>query len=70
MSQSPDAQELADALSEFFHSPDLIKKEMRIAARKHIEENYNADRNYPAFVSEVVGILDQNRDIDHINYLH
>lgn len=70
MSQSPDAQELADALSEFFHSPDLIKKEMRIAARKHIEENYNADRNYPAFVSEVVGILDQNRDIDHINYLN
>lgn len=53
MSQSPDAQELADVLSAFFEAPEHSRKAMRIAARKHIEKNYNAGRNYPAFVSEV-----------------
>ena len=56
MSESPDVQELADALSAFFEVPGHNREAMRIAARSHIEKNYNAERNYLAFVSKVESI--------------
>lgn len=58
MSERPNAQELADALSTFFDAPESARKEMRIAARNHIEKNYNSGHNYPAFIAEVQGMLD------------
>ena len=73
MSDRPEALELADALSAFFEAPGHRRKEMSIAARKFIEENYSSARNYPAFIDEVEKTLGSNInkcDVDHINYLH
>lgn len=57
MSENPDAQELADVLSVFSNAPEPARKLKRIAARRHIEKNYNSALNYPRFISEVESTL-------------
>jgi len=54
LSRSPSYKEIADAITVLAY--DQSRNDLRVNARKAVEDRFDASKNYPSFISDVLSI--------------